>query len=218
MVCRASLGGRIHFPRLLLLILSAFVSSPRGIARAFLLLPSTQPYTRGAPKRRPAARHLVIIPHIAKQKPCFTPLCLSCHYSCAFLTYLRHRPRYPHHRQGIPIHITRPDLQPQIPIAPATRHTPRRQTASTTRSNSPQNLPVPGLPTCASSNPHCLHLPAQHIAKRDSLLSSCRLAIIPDKQISPDWLFLTYPVACRATRCLISIGERRARRTWPLRV
>lgn len=139
MVCRASLGGRIHFPRLLLLILSAFVSSPRGVARAFLLLPTTQPYTRGAPKRRLAARHLVIIPHIAKQKPCFTPLCLSCHYSCALLPYLCHSttlfppsPRHPSLHNTAESHnpkLPSPQLRATLPAAeqpPQHVQTPRK--------------------------------------------------------------------------------------------
>ena len=44
-----------------------------------------------------------------------------------------------------------------------------------------------------------------------------RCEVISDNRISPDRLFLIYPVACRATRSLISIGKRRARRAWPLR-
>lgn len=48
-------------------------------------------------------------------------------------------------------------------------------------------------------------------------LSIHRGDVISDNRISPDRLFWSHPVACRATRSLISIGERRARRTWPLR-
>lgn len=49
---------------------------------------------------------------------------------------------------------------------------------------------------------------AQSLHRRDTLL---------DSKISSDRLFLTYPVACRATRCLISIGKRRARRAQKVR-
>lgn len=58
----------------------------------FLLpsLPNTSPNIRGAPKKRPAAKHLVIILHIARHQPCFTTFCLICHSSCALLPYLCH--------------------------------------------------------------------------------------------------------------------------------
>lgn len=176
----------------------------------------------GATKRRPSVKQVVFITHIANP----------------------HRPIYPF-RSFLPFYLpasplpvpSRHIILTAVMVYPSPRSTRQRQPKPTISAvlryyslqhpntePPPQHVQTPRKITLFDN-----HLPARlsarlglnhsftPIPERNPVLSTCRSAFIPDNQISSDRLFSTYPVACRATRCPISIGERRARRTWPLR-
>lgn len=191
----------------------------RGLS--FATHPSRQ-NTRGAPKRRPAVPQVVFIPHIANLlrffssflfflSPYLPATALPAPYRHTFLTITT---VYPLRGQGsLP--------PPSSLVSPAKRRAirqPYRNESSPHSVQTPQQIFLRDI-----------RLPARLVVRFGCTRSSLSLSIgdltpspyQPDtsrvNRISPDRLFLSYPVACRATRSLISIGECRARRTWPLR-
>lgn len=182
--------------------------------RAFFCFQPPSP-TRGAPKKAPRSKTPCYPPPYRKAKsPVSALLSIPAPLPARYPLTCAAPPHNSHRRGGLP----------------TTRQNPRTQPSPQLRATLPVAKPPPQLvQTPRKIYPLDNHLPMRlstrlyptrltaPISRRNTTLPACHSGFFPTSQKPPDWLFLTHPVACRATRRLISIGKRRARRTWPLR-